>query len=304
MRALSDEQNKSGFYPLSEEEKNILVSKHKNIVQYMANRYRFFDTEIEELIGWGYVGMAQAINQYDEDRSINLTDRIFLRIKGEIYRQYSKRTKPKTEVSIYEEVFSGIEGDELTIAETLADENQLIFNGFDMRKMIEEALFEESDLFKKNNIDWFIGSKSIKEIAKESGLSETLVKRSHRRGQTLIKLHLVNNGVIFDYVSHPSEEKIKEKKIINHKDLNPEEYGKIKYITKSYPFLSINDIALLLNTSSYLISQLLDYPTTTYIKARMDNSIKEKVLRYCKKKYPERLPGPVVINKDANKIMA
>lgn len=95
-----------------------------------------------------------------------------------------------------------------------------------------------------------------------------------------------------DHLATPDNEK--GTKLRKHKEILSSDFGKIKYIKKYYSFLNENDIAYLVDSSSFLIANLFDYPIPTYLKASIDDSIKDKVIRYCERRYPGRIPSDVV----------
>jgi RNA polymerase sporulation-specific sigma factor len=290
-----EESNKNiNFTPLSEQEKNELVMKYKRIVYYIGNRCDFLDKDKEEIIGWGFYGLAKAINDFEKDRDICLEAVIFSKIKSEVFRHYSQNRRPKSEVSLHLDFNSGKDGNSRTLEDLIASENQLSFTLNEIRNMIEEAIFEEKPKNKKIILDWLFAEKSIDEIAKESGISQTLVKRTQRRGHALIKQYLINNDVILENLLDPSEEQKKEKKTTNCKKISSFDYGKLKYMQKNFPFLNVNDLAQIMCASSYEIMKLFDYPTSEYVRVSADQSIHEKVIMYIKRKYPERLPGEVI----------
>jgi uncharacterized protein Smg (DUF494 family) len=288
--------SKSSF--LSDEEKNEMVKKYRNLVYYFSYRYRFFDQDPEEVEGWAFLGLAKAIKYYEDNPSIEFEAIVFSKIKKEIFSQYSKNrnSKSKAITSLQKVIMNGQENGETTLEHFLVDEDQPYIDAENIKQIIEEALFEESDIYRKINLDFLLTNKDAKDIASENGISYLKFKKIQRRGQSLIKNYLINNDIILDYLGHPDEKQIKERKIINHRMITPEDFGKIKYIRKSFPFLNENDISIILNTSSYMIAQLLDYPTSTYIKTSLDDSISKEALRYCQRKYPERIPGPIVVH--------
>jgi DNA-directed RNA polymerase specialized sigma24 family protein len=304
MNSVNEVNSKLVYPPLSEDEKEKLVLEHKNIVNMVANKYRFFDSEKDEIRGWGYLGLAMAISIYDQDREHNFLSLAYTKVKLEIINQYRKREHFRNEISLQTPLALNEDGSSKTLEEFLVNEEQLSFSEKEIRAFIEEALFEETELNRKINMDWLMTVKEIEDIAIEYGISKAQVKRTQRRGQALIKTYLISNDIILDYLMYPSEERKQQIKIINHREVTSEDYGKIKYIFRHFPFLKLNDIALILNTSSYAIQQIIDYPSSTYIGAYPDIAINEKVLNYCKKKYPDRLPGPVVVSQLENKIMA
>lgn len=283
---------------LSDDEKNALVLKYQKIVFWMANRYRFFDPEIEEVQAWCFLGLAKAINTYEENPDRDFPTLAFPIIKTEIYSQYKKKRVLLNEKSLDEKVLAGKDGKGQTLGELLPDNHSIMFDENDIQSMVEEAIFEESVVNQKIILDWLLTQKELEDIAKEHTVSLTIVKRTVRRGQILIKQYLVNNDIILDYLNHPSQDREKPpRKCVNNK-ISPNDYGKIKYIKRNFPYLSVADIATLLDTSSLYINELLNYRPTTYISAQVDESIGQVVLEYVKNKYPERIPGEVVIQKN------
>jgi hypothetical protein len=301
--------NKDGkLPPLSDEEKNELVLKNLKIVIYSANKFRFLDPDLEELKGWSYLGLAEAIKYYEEHREEDFANIAFKKTRYEIIKHYSKknyRYLQQRTISLQSKNNKGNDdGEELTLEGSISDENSILFSEKDIKRMIEEALFEEPINYKKINMDWLFSQKEMKDISKKYKVTLVNIRKILRRGQALIKNYLVNNDIIIDYLSHPSEEKKKEEKIFNHREILPEDLGKVKYIVKNYPDLEVNDIAFVLNTSAYMIFKLLEYPTTAYVRALPDESIKGNVLRFIQRKYPGRLPSPVVCSNSDNKNMA
>ncbi|OIJ17090.1 hypothetical protein BKP37_00685 [Anaerobacillus alkalilacustris] len=288
-------QNKS-FMPLSEDEKTELVTKYEFVVNYYAYRYRYLDLDIDDVKGWGYLGLVHAINKYELNREEDFKGLAFYHVKTEIYRVYFKKgaNRSKKTTSLNSELFDNGEG---SIENTLADEDSLLY--FEIKQIAEEALFEESNLLKKINMDYLFTAKELGDLSKEYKIQEAKLKRILRRGQGLIKSHLYQNEIIVDYASKPTEERKKKEKIINHKEIPIKDFGKIRYLSRHYSnVLQENDIAILLNTSAYMVQQLLDYPTYTYLTSKPDSSIKEKAMRYIKKKYPETIPSEVTCYKE------
>lgn len=288
---------KSAIPPLEEDEINKLIETHKNIVKFLSRKYRFLDTELEEIEGWGYVGLVKALKEYEVDRTRDFTHMVFDSVKIEIFRAYGRSKQPKSQMSLQTSMWEGKEGSSIALEEFLIDENHLSFTETEIKAMVNEAIFEESEKFKVVIKEYLFSDKNNQEIAKQVGWSESIVRRTQKRGQALIKNYLFNNDIILEHNMNPDEKRKKELHIINHNKIQPTDYGKIKYISKHFPYLTLTDISNLMNTSTYAVHQLLDYPTVTYIQSPPDDSIKNKVLAYCKKKYPERLAGKVFVTK-------
>ena len=275
---------------LSEEEKNELVLKYKGIVHYYGNRYRFFDPEIDEVKAWGYLGLAKAIHRYENELDVEIKTIVFSTIRKEILGQYNKNRRPKSESSLQQVTFAGDSSD-LTL-ESLITDDSITISEHDIRMLIVDSLIMESEQFKKIVMDYLFTPKDVEKIAEENNVSQIMAGRTRRRGRALIKQYLVNNGIILDHLLTPDHEK--GKMISNHEGILSSEFGRIKYIKKYYSFLNENDIAALVNASPYMISNLLDYPSAKYLQTGTDDSVEEKVIHYCQRRYPGRLPSEVI----------
>ncbi|ADU30994.1 sigma-70 family RNA polymerase sigma factor [Evansella cellulosilytica] len=281
---------------LTDEEKHDLVLRYQYIVYDIAYHYRFLDRDIEDIRGWGYVGLVNAINDFEKCSDIDLKVMAYPRIKREILKQYSKRPSEK-EISIQKEVFTGKNGSSKTLEEYLTDEHQSYYNESDIYSMLEQALITEEELLKKVTLDYLLREKDIASLSSIYEIPKQKVTRYCRRGKTIIKQFLINNGIIRYQAREMNENKIKEKKQRSLKNINNSDYGKIKYLRKYFPYLNFDDIASLIGTSSFCVSEIIDYPTATYLRATLDGTIKDQALEYCKKKYPNRIPGDVTVFK-------
>lgn len=288
MRKMGDEN--TSFPPLTEDEKNELVNKFKKAVHYYGYKYRFLDNDIEEIKGWGFLGLSKAINHYDSNRNVPIEKIVFRFIKQEVFRVYFVKPQPKSSESIDKEIYS--DGD-TTLGQTLEAEKFFLYR--EIKIAAEEALFEQSDIFKKVTMDYFFSPKSLDELSTEYEVPREKLKKMYRRGQALIKQHLINNDIIVSYLTNPNEEKKQNEKVINQKPIPPADYGKLRYLRRYFTELTIGDLAILLNTSTFMVKQLLDYPTTTYTTSKLNDSIKNKANQYFKKKYPEKVPSEVIV---------
>ncbi|WP_078382349.1 hypothetical protein [Sutcliffiella halmapala] len=288
---------------LSEDEKTNLVLKYRDMVKRVAHRYHFLDKDFDNIQGGGFLGLAKAIVYFETNPNIEIESIAYSYIRKAILHQYVKKNKANSEISLQSPLTIYGDNDGGTLEDVIQG-NAMHLNECDIQKWIRESLFEWPSNKINMVTDYLLTEKSLEEIAKEHQISMMGARKIQKQGNLLIKRYLYNNSIILDYLSFPSEEERKEKKVINHRALGPDDYGIIKYIVKYFPDLTKNDIARLSNTSSYMIQQLLDHPTAAYLKATFDGSIQNRVVKYYKMKYPERLPGKVIVYKKDNKNLA
>lgn len=284
---------------LTDEEKNNLVLKNKGIIIYMANKYRSLD-EFEELEAWCNLGFSKAINKHKIDSSINFASTAFREIKSTIIQHYYRsRKESKCKTSLNEPLFTSPDGSEFTLEDSVS-EDIFRFNENDIIDMLGQSLFEEQGVEKNITIDYLMQGKTIQKLSRENDMTALQIRRIVRRGIDLIKIYLSNNDIISDFLLYPTEEKqIKNRE---YKKVTKNDCEKIKYIRRGYPGISINDIAILTGVESYVIQNLIDFPTGVYLRSMPDNSIKEKVEQYYSEKFPERVPGEVIIINPAKEL--
>ena len=288
----------SDIIQLSEEEKNQIVKKHFGIVYWLANRYkiRFNVEDIEEIQGWGFLGLAKAINQYEKNQKVSFSSIAFTCARREIMKNFIyKNSNYISDVSLEKKLFNENEEDSKSLNDLMINDN-LVYSKLDIIEIITTALSEEPTNFMDINVDYLINQLEIDEISVKYNLPIQKIQRILKRGKTLIKLYLSNNDIISDELlgDYNSIENKNSRSLKKNTKLSKNEIGKIRYIGKHFPFFDYSDIAAILNLNQYEVYVLRSYPTASYYKTPLDDSIYEKAYEYATKKYPERIPGEVM----------
>lgn len=83
---------------LSPHIKEALVIKYSNLVKYVANQINFNmkatrDIEFDDLVGYGALGLIDAIDKYDPNKEVKFKTYATTRIKGSIYDELRKIDK-------------------------------------------------------------------------------------------------------------------------------------------------------------------------------------------------------------------
>lgn len=270
-----------------------LLEKHKAIIIYMANRYRYLD-EFGDLVSWGYIGFLNAYKEFKstEYEDVEFSTLIFQHIKRKYIKEYFEKSREmsKRNISIDKPVVGkgGFEGDNL--------HNFLVNDSFrysekDIHRMVDESLFECTLQEKKLIMQYYLNDVEMNDIVKDSGLTTAEVRRITRRGYHLIKRYLFNNNLISEWAMTSDTYEFKKQKPI--KALTPEQCRQLKYIRQEYTVLTRQDYANILDCDLCSIDYTLDYPTNKYIRYGLDDSIKEKAESYIDEHYPHLLPSEV-----------
>lgn len=80
-------ENRRGVAALSEEERVELVRRYEKLVYKVAHRIQQNlpdEVELEDLIGWGYTGLLEAYERYDESKSTRFATYAYYRVRGAI----------------------------------------------------------------------------------------------------------------------------------------------------------------------------------------------------------------------------
>ena len=75
------------YTPLSDEEASELIDRYQDLVYKIAHRLHDNlpdQVEIDDLIGWGYTGLLEAYQRYDESRQTRFATYAYYRIRGAI----------------------------------------------------------------------------------------------------------------------------------------------------------------------------------------------------------------------------
>ncbi len=135
----------SGAFPpaLSQKEENELLKKYKNgdlkakntiiehnlrLVAHIIKKYSSNQSEQDDLISIGTIGLIKAVNTFDENKGIKLATYASKCIENEILMYFRSQKKVSQDISINEPIDTDSEGNPLTlmdiisIEDTIADE--------------------------------------------------------------------------------------------------------------------------------------------------------------------------------------
>jgi RNA polymerase sigma factor (sigma-70 family) len=277
--------------PLSDEEKNELVLKSKNIVYYMARKFSFFDRDFEELVGWAYLGLAYAIDDYDQQSDVSFANLAFSKIKSVYYGHYKRQDTHKNPMSLQATIFKSTKGSELSLEGLVADKTSLFLEDKDIELIVKKAVSQMDETSQSIILDFYFRGYETDEIKRKYNASPAALRKITRRGKSLIKRWLSNNDLVSDSLTEGINSEAK--KVPSSYNIKTDDLRKIKYLRHQFSFLSIKDISSITDIPMFNVSMLYDNPTSDYLLCGPDDSIHEKATSYCKEKYPEKLPGEV-----------
>ena len=124
-KTLSKEEEAYWVMKLDEndaEAKKILIEHNLRLVVYIAKKFDSVDTDLEDLISIGSIGLIKAINSYKSDKNIKIATYASKCIENEILMHIRKISKVKNEISMDEPLSIDGEGNELVLADVLQND--------------------------------------------------------------------------------------------------------------------------------------------------------------------------------------
>ena len=102
--------------------KDILIVHNLRLVVYIARKFEAPNTNIEDLISIGTIGLIKAVNTFCLDRNIKLATYASRCIENEILMYLRKTATQKIEISIDEPLNIDWDGNELLLSDVLGSE--------------------------------------------------------------------------------------------------------------------------------------------------------------------------------------
>lgn len=206
--------------PLSKEEEEECIIKAKNgnkdarakliehnlrLVAHIVKKFETTNSDVDDLIGIGTVGLIKGIDTYSLDKNVKLTTYVAKCAENEILMYFRGDKKNSKNVSIYEGISYDKEGNEVTIFDILKTENPdyaLEIYKNDNIKLLKEYMSvltkREKDILE--NRYGLNGKDELtqKEIAKKLGISRSYVSRIEKRATTKILREFIKNNKTVD----------------------------------------------------------------------------------------------------------
>lgn len=125
-QALTDEEERNLILMLNdnpEVAKQKLIEHNLRLVVYIAKKFENTETELEDLISIGSIGLIKAINSFKSDKNIKIATYASKCIENEILMHLRKVSKIKQEVSLNEPLKADADGNELMLCDVVPSES-------------------------------------------------------------------------------------------------------------------------------------------------------------------------------------
>ena len=183
--------------------KQQLIEHNLRLVVYIAKKFESADTDIEDLISIGSIGLIKAINSFKPDKNIKVATYASRCIENEILMHLRKISKYKKEVSLDEPLNIDAEGNELNLTDLVPCE--INCPQADMDNRVEKQILwkilnklnprEKEIMVLRYGLD---GKDEMtqKEVASDLGISQSYISRLEKKILLRIKKEMLKTNVI------------------------------------------------------------------------------------------------------------
>ena len=168
--------------------RNKLIEHNLRLVVFLAKKYDNTNTDLEDLVSIGTIGLIKAVNTYRLDKNIKLATYASRCIDNEILMYLRKMKKKRTEVSFEDSLSYDADGNELHLEDVLGTESDIVTRGLDdeldKTMMLEEI--EKLSQRDKEIIELRYGLNGKKEMTQKDvatllGISQSYISRIEKK---------------------------------------------------------------------------------------------------------------------------
>ena len=171
-----------------------LIEHNIRLVVYIAKKFENTQTDIEDLISIGSIGLIKAVNSFVPEKNIKLATYASRCIENEILMYLRKTIKQKSEISLEEPLNVDSDGNELVLEDILSQEKDNMAQN--MENEIEKEILKKL-LTKLNSKEQLIitmryglngdEEKTQKEVADILNISQSYISRIEKKILTKLK---------------------------------------------------------------------------------------------------------------------
>ena len=173
--------------------KQELIERNLRLVVYTAQKFENTNSNIEDLISVGTIGLIKAVSSYNKDKNIKIATYASRCIENEILMFLRKANKNKREVSIDEPLSCDKEGNELCVGDVLGTDKDYVMQNVETQdeNQIVHEIIGCLPQREREIVDMrygFISGKEMtqKEVADKLNISQSYISRIEKK--ILLKL--------------------------------------------------------------------------------------------------------------------
>ena len=183
------------------EARNKLVEHNLRLVAHIIKKYYGMQSEQDDLVSIGTIGLIKAVDTYDMNKNIRLSSYASRCIENEILMHFRNAKKSAQDISLNETIDTDKDGNPLTLLDIMAVDDNIIdtldfkFNSRKFGQYINEELDEREKkiIILRYGLD---GNEPMtqKNVAKLLNISRSYVSRIETRALKILKKRFDNSS--------------------------------------------------------------------------------------------------------------
>jgi RNA polymerase sporulation-specific sigma factor len=179
--------------------KSKLIEHNLRLVVFLAKKYENTNTDLEDLVSIGTIGLIKAVNTYRLDKNIKLATYASRCIDNEILMYLRKTKRKRTEVSFEDSLSYDADGNELHLEDVLGTDADIVTKGLD-EELDKNLMLEEIEKLStrdKEIIELRYGlngkqEMTQKDVATLLGISQSYISRIEKKVIKKLKIIIKN----------------------------------------------------------------------------------------------------------------
>ena len=177
-----------------QEARNVLIERNLRLVAHIMKKYYANESDQEDLISIGTIGLIKAISTYRMDKNIRLATYASRCIENEILMHFRSGRKRAQDVSLSDCIESGDQGNALSLMDVIREDDDMLErittreNARRVRMAVDSCLTEQErqvivlryGLFGQNPL-------RQREVADRTGISRSYVSRIEKKALEKLK---------------------------------------------------------------------------------------------------------------------
>ena len=165
-----------------------LIEHNLRLVVFLAKKYENTNTDLEDLVSIGTIGLIKGIKTFSKDKNIKLATYASRCIDNEILMHLRKNKRVKTEVSLDESLSYDADGNELKLEDILGTDADIVTRNIE-RETEKKIVMEEINKLNSRDKEIIIlrygleGHKEMtqKEVADLLKISQSYISRIEKK---------------------------------------------------------------------------------------------------------------------------
>ena len=173
---------------MDENARNVLIERNLRLVAHIMKKYYAQDSDQEDLISIGTIGLIKGIATFDQSKGARLATYAARCVENEILMHFRSMRKSAQDVSLSDYIETGADGSALSLMDVVSEETDLLEQISD-REMAKQ-LYRSIDTCLTEQERQVIclryglgreGALRQREVAKRTGISRSYVSRIEKR---------------------------------------------------------------------------------------------------------------------------